>query len=235
MIKIPSGVFQADVENIIRERLQAVAAKYAHLAETAPKIGLVSTLDPSATETEVVCGGTAQRMSVRYFGVGITQQQVPETFDTMIDDIEKFIPMALSTLTGQFARLLRDGVQAGFFSSEKGNLHLSTPLSADAVKTGLAEMSNRAIGDTLIVPPGLLSMASEIAKGISQIKHVVELPIIYGDKGSWYLASGPSGLVGAARPGLELVVSDNPYAWELVCHVAADYGDSTTISRFDVR
>lgn len=232
MIKIPSSVFRADVENNIRERLQAVAAKYAHLAETAQKIGLVSTLDPNVTETEVACGGTTRHLSVRYFGVGITQQQVPETFDVMVDAIEKFIPTALSTLAGQFARLLRDGVQAGFFSVGKGNLHPNTPLSADAVKAGLAGMHRQ--GDTLIVPHGLLSMASEIARGISQIKHVVELPIIYGDKGSWYLAADSMGLVGAARPGLELAVSDTPYTWELVCHVAADYGDPTAISRFDV-
>lgn len=232
MIKIPSGVFQADVENNIRERLQAVVAKHAHLAETAQKIGLVSTLDPNTTETEVACGGTTRRLSVKYFGVGITQQQVPETFDVMVDAIEKFIPTALSTLTGRFARLLRDGVQAGFFSGEKGNLHSNTPLSADAVKAGLAGMCYEV--DTMIVSFGSLAMASEIAKDINQIKHVVELPCVYGDKGSWYLAAGPLGLVGATWPGLELAVSDNPYTWELVCHVAADYGDPIAISRFDV-
>lgn len=228
MIKIPSGVFQTDVENNIRERFQAVAAKHACLTETAQKIGHVSTLDPSTTETEVACGGTTRHLSVQPYWVG---QQVSKPFDSMVEAVEKLIPCAMSTLLMLFARLLRDGVQAGFFGGERGNLHLNTPLSADAVKTGLAEMSSRAVGDTLIVPHGMLSTASRIAKDIDQIKHVLELPSIHGDNG-WYLAAGPSGLVGAAWPGLELAVSDS--SWELVCHVAADYGDSTTISRFDV-
>lgn len=233
MIKIPSGVFQTDIENSIRERLQAVAAKHAHLAETAQKIGLVSTVDPNTTEIEIQCGNTTHHLSIEYRSVGVSRHS-PEDPDTMLDAIEKLIPSAMSTLLMLLARLLRDGVQAGFFSDEKGNLHLNAPLSADAVKTGLAKMSNQVIGDTLIVPYGSLSAASEIAKDISQIRQVIELPCLYNDKGSWYIAAGSKGLVGATRSELELVVSNNPFSWELLSHVAVDYGDSTAISRFDI-
>lgn len=173
---------------------------------------------------------------------------------------------AMTLLPKLFARLLRAGTAAPgpkgdpFFSGK--NLRHHAAISRDVLRAGLAEMASRCgedgeclglKGDTLIVPPGLFSEATEIAKDFPEIAQVVELTGLVHEADptsttTWYLAScrGPRGalaLLGAAEEGFELLTNMSPsdpdlflknnFAWAAERHAAAGYGDPAYITRFE--
>lgn len=209
------------------------------------------------------------RVAVKVFSVGYSVQRRDFYNDIFayLSNIPKLLAdAALTLLPKLFARLLRAGTAAPgpkgdpFFSGN--NLCRHAPISRDTLRMGLAEMASRCgengeclglKGDTLIVPPGLSSEATEIAKDFPEIAQVVELAgLVHVDDPTstttWYLSSclGPRGalaLLGAVEEGFELLTNMSPYdptlflknqfAWAVERYAAVGYGNPAYITRFE--
>lgn len=182
------------------------------------------------------------RLPVRVFGAGYSIHRhdfYNDVYGTLAGVPRNLTIAAISILPQLLARTLRagtvgtDSTGTPFFSTAKfgatGNLSHHSPLSTNAVKTGLKAIASRCgddgeclglKGDTLIVPSSLLSEANDIAKQIEEIKQVVELPeLIHKDDPTsattWYLAScqgdrGALALLGAIEDGFEFLTNLSP-------------------------
>lgn len=213
--------------------------------------------------------GVSLRLPVRVFSAGysVRRRDFYNDIFAYLGNIPKLLASAALTLMPKlFARLLRAGTAAPgpkgnpFFSGK--NLRHHAPISRDVLRVGLAEMASRCgedgeclglKGDTLIVPPGLFSEATEIAKDFPEIVQVVELTSLVYDADptsttTWYLAScrglrGALALLGAVEEGFELLTNMSPYdptlflknqfAWAVERYAAAGYGDPAYITRFE--
>ena len=212
--------------------------------------------------------GVSLRLPVRVFSTGysVRRRDFYNDIFAYLGNVPKLLASAALTLMPKlFARLLRAGTAAPgpkgdpFFSGK--NLRHHAPLSRDVLRAGLAEMASRCgedgeclalKGDTLIVPPGLFSEATEIAKEFPGITQVVELTGLVHEADptsttTWYLAScrglrGALALLGAVEEGFELLTNMSPsdpnlflnnFAWAAERHAAAGYGDPAYITRFE--
>ncbi len=215
-----------------------------------------------------------QELPVRSFGVGymIDRHDFYNDCFSVLNNVPVMLSKAISpVLSHAFAHTLRCGTATNdhtgtyFFCIDKfgtsGNLYHHQPLTKAVVQVGMTDMASRCgednecLGlkaDTLIVPPGLLDRATEIAKEIPEIKQVVDLPgLLRSDDAAssttWYLASclGPNGalaLVGAVESGFEFQTNLRPpltevfcgkFAWAVDRYAAAGVGDPAYITRFE--
>lgn len=213
-------------------------------------------------------------LPVQAFGVGYSVDRHGFYNDTysVLKNVPVMLAKAISpVLPHAFAHVLRCGTATNdrtgtrFFRTDKfgesGNLYHHQPLTIAAVRSGMIDIASRCgddnecLGlkaDTLIVPPGLLDAATEIAKEVTNIKQVVELPgLLRSDDAAssttWYLASclGPSGalaLFGAIESGFEFQTNLSPplaevfcsqFAWAVERYAAAGLGDPAYITRFE--
>ncbi len=235
------------------------------IASAAPEMEDISNKDRSLQEVF----NTAPRLPVKVFSAGysVRRRDFYNDIFAYLSNIPKLLTdAALTLLPKLFARLLRTGTAAPgpkgnpFFSGK--NLRHHAPLSRDVLREGLAEIASRCgedgeclglKGDTLIVPPGLFSEATEIAKDFPEITQVVELAgLVHADDPTstttWYLASclGPRGalaLLGAVEEGFELLTNMSPFdptlflknqfAWAVERYAAVGYGNPAYITRFE--
>lgn len=235
------------------------------IASAAPEMEDISNKDRSLQEVF----NAAPRLPVKVFGAGYSVRRRDFYNDVFayLSNIPKLLTYAALTLLPKlFARMLRTGTAAPgpkgnpFFSGN--NLRHHAPISRDTLRAGLAEMASRCgengeclglKGDTLIVPPGLSSEATETAKDFPEIAQVVELAgLVHADDPTstttWYLASclGPRGalaLLGAVGEGFELLTDTGPFdptlflknqfAWAVERYAAVGYGDPAYITRFE--
>ena len=235
------------------------------IASAAPEMEDISNKERSLQEVF----NAAPRLPVKVFGAGYSVRRRDFYNDVFayLSNIPRLLADAALTLMPKlFARLLRAGTAAPgpkgdpFFSGN--NLRHHASISRDVLRAGLAEMASRCgedgeclglKGDTLIVPPGLFSEATEIAKDFPEIVQVVELTSLVYDADptsttTWYLAScrglrGALALLGAVEEGFELLTNMSPldptlflknqFAWAVERYAAVGYGNPAYITRFE--